>query len=82
MARRLTGNVQVGGEWFGPDYGNADQVPSEVAEKIGDHLWEGDVDEATQAAGDGAGSAPDPQPKSSPAKSTAARGSSKAGPKP
>lgn len=49
MARKLKANVYVGTEWYGPAYGNADQVPDEVAEKIGDHAWEDDEPEAGEA---------------------------------
>lgn len=31
---RLASNVHVDGTWYGPSYGNADQVPAEVAAKI------------------------------------------------
>lgn len=41
---RLIRNVFVGGSWYGPAYGNADSVPAEVAEQIGDLAWD------TQAA--------------------------------
>lgn len=34
MAKKLTSNVYVGGKWYGPSYGNADQVPADVAEQI------------------------------------------------
>lgn len=37
MTRRLTSFVHVGGKVYGPD----DNVPAEVAAKIGDHAWDG-----------------------------------------
>jgi hypothetical protein len=37
--RKLTANVHVDGTWWGPDYGNADQVPDEVAEQITADVW-------------------------------------------
>lgn len=41
MARRLRTFVHVDGTPYGPD----DEVPAEVAEKIGDHAWEDDSDQ-------------------------------------
>lgn len=39
---KLIGNVYVGGEWYGPDYGNADAVPDDVAAEITNPgAWEG-----------------------------------------
>jgi len=38
MTRRLKTFVHVGGDAYGPD----DEVPAEVAERIGDHAWEDD----------------------------------------
>jgi hypothetical protein len=37
--RTLAVNVAVRGEWYGPAHGNADSVPDEVAEQIGDDAW-------------------------------------------
>jgi hypothetical protein len=31
---KLIGNVFVENEWYGPAYGNADQVPADIAAKI------------------------------------------------
>jgi hypothetical protein len=42
MARRLARNVIVDGQWYGPAYGNAHQVPAEAADRIADVLWEDD----------------------------------------
>ncbi|MGW0015521.1 hypothetical protein ACWDVX_37955 [Streptomyces tendae] len=42
MGRRLNAFVHVDGEWYGPD----SKVPAPVAEKIGDHAWEGTDDDA------------------------------------
>lgn len=36
MARRLNTFVTVDGEWYGPD----DDVPDDVAKRIGDHAWD------------------------------------------
>jgi hypothetical protein len=41
MARRLTTFVHVGGNVYGPD----DDVPADVAARIGDHAWESDDDQ-------------------------------------
>ncbi|MFF7171094.1 hypothetical protein [Streptomyces pseudovenezuelae] len=38
MTRRLKTFVHVGGNAYGPD----DEVPAEVAERIGDHAWQDD----------------------------------------
>lgn len=39
-SRTLVVNVNVDGVVYGPAAGNADQVPAEVAAKIGDHAWQ------------------------------------------
>lgn len=41
MSGRLLVNVAVDGAWFGPSYGNADQVPSAVAARIDPSLFAG-----------------------------------------
>lgn len=41
MARRLRTNVHVGGRWYGPN----DEVPEDVAARIGDHAWADDSDQ-------------------------------------
>lgn len=41
MTRRLNTYVHVGGNAYGPD----DDVPPEVAERIGDHAWQSDDDQ-------------------------------------
>lgn len=41
MARRLNTYVHVDGTAYGPD----DDVPAEVAERIGDHAWADDSDQ-------------------------------------
>ena len=39
---KLVKNVKVGGTWYGPAYGNADQVPADVAKRIvNPRAWEG-----------------------------------------
>jgi hypothetical protein len=71
----LIANVHADGTWWGPDYGNADQVPDEVAEQITADVWAPDqpagtvdlLDEAgevvgTLAVGDGAPSS-EPEPE-------------------
>lgn len=32
--RRLVKNVKVGNDWYGPAYGNATNVPDDVAEQV------------------------------------------------
>lgn len=46
MARRLNTFVTVDGQWYGPD----DDVPAEVAKRIGDHAWDdgGDQDDGDE----------------------------------
>lgn len=34
MGKQLVANVAVDGEWWGPDHGNVDRVPADVAESI------------------------------------------------
>ncbi|MFD3517710.1 hypothetical protein [Streptomyces sp. NPDC058657] len=40
MSRRLIGYVHVGGRAYGPD----DEVPADVARRIGDHAWQDRAD--------------------------------------
>jgi hypothetical protein len=38
----LVANVVIDDEWYGPDYGNVDKVPADVARKISNpDAWEG-----------------------------------------
>mgnify|MGYP006921351751 CR=1 FL=1 len=53
MGGTLIANVAVTDEqgvtvWYGPDFGNADQVPDEDAATIGAHAWAGGADEQTE----------------------------------
>jgi hypothetical protein len=48
--RKLATNVVVDEVWYGPDYGNADRVPEDVAARIGDHAWEPDAPAAAEAS--------------------------------
>lgn len=49
MGRRLIVNVHAGNAWWGPAYGNAGQVPDEVAALIGDHAWDSPAPVAEEA---------------------------------
>lgn len=49
MGKVLADNVYDGvtERWFGPAYGNADNVPDEIAGRFGDHVWATDAPPAT-----------------------------------
>ena len=56
MAGTLIANVAVTDDqgvtvWYGPDFGNADQVPDEDAVTIGAHAWAGGADDRTEFLG-------------------------------
>lgn len=52
MAKVLSCNVVVDEVWYGPAYGNADQVPDDVAAQLGDHVWEPDAEAPAAPAPD------------------------------